>query len=136
MRTPIDIRRKRDARKPCKRDHSECCEYVQCIVWTKELAAVPEARPHRRPADTVRRRTMITYSQIAEHAELRRQSRRLLPRNAQTMKDGCRRHYSSVRAGSHPQQELFTKIGIVHASTVVEECRECGFWRARGLRYA
>lgn len=37
MRTPIDIRRKRDARKPCKRDHSECCEYVQCIVWTKEL---------------------------------------------------------------------------------------------------
>ncbi len=72
---------------------------------------------------------MITYSQIAEHVVL-------LARHDQKLKDGCRRHQSSVRAGSHPQSDLFVSIGKVHASTVVEECRECGFWRTRGLQYA
>lgn len=48
----------------------------------------------------------------------------------------CKKHsrFWAVPSWVQPAGDLFRTVGEVHALTAVEECRECGFWRARGRR--
>ncbi|GAG07422.1 unnamed protein product [marine sediment metagenome] len=48
----------------------------------------------------------------------------------------CKAHARALPAWAKASTVNWKRVGRVHPGTAVEECGECGYWRARGLRFA